>query len=410
MEAKAECSPEVDICMPVDAVPSTPHNHLLSEVDSTSQGNKLAPPSTVKDCTSPIGEHVIPTRDQNDNIHDHSSGSSSQENIPITAENCSNAESATDSHANSISPLNGVLAASDVDNGATPRNDAGGSVSKTPVILAPSDSSSPPDMSSTGDNTSGSSVATVTNGNTLPRNAHEHGCLAKTSPSPELPSQQASSLASIVTRSQPVIRHLSPNFKLTMTDSIPVVQRNRNVSSLLIGNYMGSAKLTHAVVSAMPTQVVTHRPVLVRQRSATVARKYPNISMSTIPSGYPLLDHDYCYHVYCDIVQAAVKAVKEQNAAKKSLAKASESLLNEDGRPVKRKYRTKKIIAEELEAKRLAVLRQKAADGDVLAKEELSSIEQQQQKEREMKSKKKSTKRSLGVSTPEVDSEEEVCR
>lgn len=209
------------------------------------------------------------------------------------------------------------------------------------------------------------------------------------------------------TVSQRVTRLLSPNFKLTMTDSIPHLIHSRKVSSLLIGN-MGSATLQHSPAPISPAAAAVPS---IPTKNRIAVRKYPNISMPAIPTDYPLLDHDYCYRNYCDIVQAATKLLKEKAAEKKAAVKLLVKTVEEEGKPIKRKYRTKRIIAEELE--RRTILTQKASDGDTDAQEELKSLADEELLLREMKQRKKSLKRkpdqdSPVTPPPEVDSEDEV--
>ena len=220
---------------------------------------------------------------------------------------------------------------------------------------------------------------------------------------PAAPLSPATSAAESL--AQRVTRLLSPNFKLTMTDTIPSVLHNRNFSSLLIGN-VGSATMRTALTS---TRIFPH-PVAVRSR-ATVPRKYPNISMSAIPVEHPLLDHDYCYQNYYELVQAAAKLIKERNTKKKAGLKQDTKATPEEGQPVKRKYRTKRIIAEEMriEADRRAALKIKAISGDELAQKELDSLAKIDE-ERELAAKKKASrkKRESAIVEVEMDSDEEV--
>ena len=204
---------------------------------------------------------------------------------------------------------------------------------------------------------------------------------------------------------QRVTRLLSPNFKLTMTDTIPSVLPSQSFSSLLIGN-MGS---TTSMRTALTSTSVFPHPVTVRSRAVT--RKYPNISLTTIPVEHPLLDHDYCYQNYYEIVQAAAKLSKEKNAKKKAFIKQELKAVNEEGQPVKRKYRTKRVIAEEMkaEAERRAILKLKALDGDEVAQKELDELAIQD-KEKEIAARKKNNKKRRESVTVDVEnnSEDEV--
>lgn len=215
------------------------------------------------------------------------------------------------------------------------------------------------------------------------------------------------------TVSQQVSRLLFPNFKLTMTDNVPSILQSRKVSSLLIGN-LGSATIRSALA---PNKVVHQSPALVKPK--TVLRKSPNISITAIPYDFPLLDHDYCYQNYCDIVQASAKLVKEQHAAKKltqkqlKLEQKTKEASGADEKPIKKKYRTKKVIAQELEVERRLSLERKANEGDENALDELDRIQQLelelQQREINKQKKKLSKKRNSSETVEvEIDSDEEV--
>lgn len=207
------------------------------------------------------------------------------------------------------------------------------------------------------------------------------------------------------TVSQRVTQLLSPNFKLTMTNNIPIVPKKSKSASLVIGN-LGSTTMQAPAVPvssySLPskqrtnTKPATILKMLNNKNRYVSRRKYPNISMSTLPSGYPLLDHDYCYHSFCDIVQAAKKLINgvyngeinnttqkaDGSAGPKDSNKLTKVLLTDDeGKPLKKKYRTKRIIAAELEAVRRACLKAKADEGDEEAKRELDEIKSQEEEE-----------------------------
>lgn len=123
--------------------------------------------------------------------------------------------------------------------------------------------------------------------------------------------------------------------------------------------------------------------------------KYPNIGLAVIPTTHHLLDHDYTYDTYCSLVEASIKMCYAEAEARlpkkvwkskkikpsmtgppvpKSKQPKAPRPLDADGNPVKRKYRTKRIIAAEKEAERRAELQTRASQGDAEASEELARL------------------------------------
>lgn len=248
--------------------------------------------------------------------------------------------------------------------------------------------------------------------------------------------------------SHTVSQLLSPNFKLTMTNCIPSVQRPSSASSLVIGN-IGSTtiKVPAMPISASNMPVKPPRnyyvkpapsitQILQTKNNKKVAMRYPNVSLKTIPKDHPLLDHDYCYHSYLDLVQAAKKLVNsaahntksqstesttKQNVSKSGYQPKSITVVMEDG-TIKRKYRTKRIIAAELETTRRDELKRKAEAGDDEAQLELDNIKSQEEEEarkltEKLDKKRRNHKRRDSVTSActaassarqSIDSEEEV--
>ena len=247
------------------------------------------------------------------------------------------------------------------------------------------------------------------------------------------------------TVSQSVSQLLSPNFKLTMTNCIPNEPKQNRSSSLVIGN-IGSTTIK-VPAAAIPTHNMPMKPQrnlgvkqapaisqVLRQPTKKMTMRYPNVSMKAVPKDHPLLDHDYCYHSYLDLVQAAKKLVNrvplmksqsldgtKQPATKSGYQPKSITVVMEDG-TIRRKYRTKRIIAAELEETRRNELRRKAEAGDTQAQQELDDIKAKEDEEvkkenvkQEKKLRRNNKRRDSANSTgtapsvrQSIDSEEEV--
>ena len=204
-------------------------------------------------------------------------------------------------------------------------------------------------------------------------------------------------------------RVISPNFKLTFRDRLLASASNSESGAKMIIGDLGSKSLS----TKQASQAMTPAPKVAPKRR--VRYKYPNIEMPVVPFHYPLLDHDYCYENYCNIVLAATQLLnrihqqKAKELVDKSKASNSATAASGDDKPARRKYRTKRVIAEERAAERKAALQLCAENGDSDAKDKLVAIEEEERHQRQLEAEKKAKRKYKKRSSVDVNATDEVC-